>query len=118
MTMMFGRGGSHSPQSLFLEEHGGPDPLFVFLHGLGGTHRYWTSGPLSSSPRSIDLSSVTGTPPDLFSDTRSTGTWPLCTKPWSGSHHSSSWATPSGRHSPWSTSDRSNYRRLPTIRAH
>ena len=66
--MMFGRGGSHSPQSLFLEEHVGPDPPFVFLHGLGGTHRYWTSGPLPFPPRSIylDLLGYGDSPRPLF----------------------------------------------------
>jgi len=55
MTELFTRGGRNGPQTLFLTEHHGPDPPFVFLHGLGGTHRYWTSRPVALRPRSIYL---------------------------------------------------------------
>ena len=65
---MFGRVDNHGLQSLFLEEHFGPDPPFVFLHGLGGTHRYWTSGPLAFPPRStyLDLLGYGDSPRPLF----------------------------------------------------
>lgn len=43
---------------LYIVDRPGPGPSVVFLHGLGGTHRYWTTSPVDGSHRSIY--------PDLF----------------------------------------------------